>query len=212
MFIMRATILTLLLLLVAVNPFPQDFTSSIQNSSLEGLNVMEFDKKAQESTPDADQEISSTADPDNLSNGSNQVNQVNSRTPLNYDIPSGVYSSDLINSIDTSITQKPPGRDETMITENSPALGVSSTAKKNGQKDAWMIEFGNGVDPETYEGNFSGTQDRLHPPPRCLSWAVLCCDGWWLGEWKLGCSTCTSLIHIAELLYANIPADRFLRR
>ena len=212
MFFMRATILTLLLLLVAVNSFPQDLTSSIQNPSSEGLSVIEFDKKAQETTPNDDQEMSSTVDPDNLSNGSNQVNQVNSRTTLNYDIPSGVHSSDLINSIDTSFTQKPPGGDETTIAENSPALGVSSTAQKNGQKDAWMIEFGNGVDPETHEGNFSGTQDRLYPPPRCLSWAVLCCDGWWLGEWKLGCSTCTFLIHIAELIHSNIPADRFLRR
>ena len=127
-----------------------------------------------------------------------QVDQLN-QSPSKYTLPpENLNSADGSQPKGTSVEQNLLGADNTINKDGSPVSSTPSPLDDQGQKEAWIIEPGNGQDAETHQNDLSPTKDRLFPPPTCLNWVIGCCDSYWLGEWKLGCSTCIFLTSTAR--------------
>lgn len=188
---MRASLITAMLFLVAVNPFPQELPSFSEVTNPQSSDDIEPNLEGQEMAIITDNGVASTDEHTETNDGSDQVDQLN-QSPVKYTLPpDDQNSADSSHPIETPNEKNPLEASSKINIDSPPISGAPSALGGQGQKEGWIIEPGNGKNGETHpEIDPKTIQDRLSPPPTCLDWVIGCCDSWWLGEWKLGCSSC----------------------
>lgn len=190
---MRVFIITTLLFLVAVNSMPQDIPSISQVSKSQTSNDIGFGPEGQEVATSNNLPAAGTDENSEKTDRLGQVDQLN-QSPSKYTLPpENLNSADGSQTKDTFVEQNLLEADNAINRDGSPVPNALSPMDDQGQKESWIIEPGNGKDAETHQNDLSPTKDRLFPLPTCLDWVIGCCDSYWLGEWKLGCSTCIFL-------------------
>lgn len=189
---MRASVLNAMLFLVVAQPFPQisqENPSVSEDSNSLNLDEMGIDKADQDMTTDINQQLVGMSD---LYRQPLAVDQAD-HTSSEY-----ISLSENLGPDGPLAKQNLPGPGSATAAGSLLPSGIPTNPKDQREQQTWIIEPGNGRDPETHPEINRSNSNRLYPPPKCLTLTALCCDGFWVGEWKLGCSTCKSSVRIAS--------------